>query len=59
MSEDILLKKWQEQPMLKPRINKVVVNLNIGKSGEPLEKASNVLEELTNQKPVRKELRKQ
>ena len=58
MSEDILLRKWQEQPMLKPRINKVVVNLSVGKSGEPLEKASNVLEELTNQKPVKKRAKK-
>ena len=40
--------------MLKPRIQKVVVNINVGKSGEPLEKASKVLEEITNQKPVKK-----
>lgn len=44
--------------MLKPRIEKVVVNLNVGKSGEPLEKASRVLEELTNQKPVKKQAKK-
>ena len=58
MSEDELLKRWEEQPMLKPRIEKVVVNLNIGKSGEPLEKASNVLKELTNQTPVKKKAKK-
>ena len=58
MSEDELLKRWEEQPMLKPRIEKVVVNLNIGKSGEPLEKASNVLKELTNQRPVKKKAKK-
>jgi len=40
--------------MLKPRIEKVVVNLNVGKSGEPLEKASKVLKELTNQTPTKK-----
>src|SRR4030067_3544842 len=54
LSEDAVLKKWEEQPMLKPRIEKVVVNLNVGKSGEPLEKASKVLKELTNQTPVKK-----
>jgi len=37
--------------MLKPRIEKVVVNMSVGKSGEPLEKASRVLEQLTGQKP--------
>jgi large subunit ribosomal protein L5 len=58
LSEDELLKRWEEQPMLKPRIEKVVVNLNVGKSGEPLEKASNVLKELTNQKPVKKKAKK-
>jgi large subunit ribosomal protein L5 len=40
--------------MLTPRIEKVVVNLNVGKSGEPLEKATRVLKELTNQVPVKR-----
>lgn len=40
--------------MLKPRIEKVVVNLNVGKSGEPLEKAFHVLNEITGQQPVKK-----
>jgi large subunit ribosomal protein L5 len=53
-----MLKKWEEQPMLKPRIDKVVVNLNLGKSGEPLEKASRVLKELTNQQPVKRQAKK-
>ena len=53
-----MLKQWEEQPMLKPRIEKVVVNLNVGKSGEPLEKASKVLKELTNQTPVKKKAKK-
>ncbi|MCK5563216.1 50S ribosomal protein L5 [Candidatus Bathyarchaeota archaeon] len=44
--------------MRKPRIEKVVVNLSVGKSGEPLEKAYEVLKELTNQKPVRKKAKK-
>src|SRR4030066_360809 len=53
-----MVKKWEEQPMLKPRIEKVVVNLNVGKSGEPLEKASKVWKELTNQTPVKKKAKK-
>jgi large subunit ribosomal protein L5 len=40
--------------MLKPRIEKVVVNLSVGKSGEPLEKAARVLKELTGQAPCRR-----
>jgi large subunit ribosomal protein L5 len=58
LSEAAILKRWEEQPMLKPRIEKVVVNLNVGKSGEPLEKASKVLKELTNQTPVKKKAKK-
>ena len=53
MSEDVSV-EFQEQPMLKPRIEKVVVNLNVGKSGEPLEKATRVLKELTGQVPVKR-----
>jgi len=53
LSEDVSV-KFEEQPMLKPRIEKVVVNLNVGKSGEPLEKATRVLKELTGQVPVKR-----
>ncbi|HMK94731.1 MAG TPA: 50S ribosomal protein L5 [Candidatus Limnocylindrales bacterium] len=58
MSEETLVKNWEEHPMLKPRIEKVVVNLNVGKSGEPLEKANTVLKEITGQNPVRKKAKK-
>jgi len=54
LSEESMIKKWEEQPMLKPRIEKVVVNLNVGKSGEPLEKAFKVLNEIAGQTPVKK-----
>ena len=47
MSEEAMIKKWEKQPMLRPRIEKVVVNLNVGKSGEPLEKAFKVLKEIS------------
>jgi large subunit ribosomal protein L5 len=54
LSEEAMVKKWEEQPMLKPRIEKVVVNLNVGKSGEPLDKAFRVLKEIAGQTPVKK-----
>src|SRR5665647_961202 len=53
-----MIKNWAEHPMLKPRIEKVVINLNVGKSGEPLEKASKVLKEITNQTPVKRKAKK-
>lgn len=58
MSEEALIKNWEEHPMLMPRIEKVVVNLNVGKSGEPLERANKVLKEITGQTPVRKRAKK-
>jgi len=54
LSEEAMIKKWNEQPMLQPRIEKVVVNLNVGKSGEPLDKAFRVLKEIAGQTPVKK-----
>ena len=58
MSEEAVVKNWEEHPMLRPRIEKVVVNLNVGKSGEPLEKANKVLKEITGQTPVKKKAKK-
>ena len=37
--------------MRKPRIGKVVVNITTGKSGEPLDRAMTILEQLTGQQP--------
>ncbi len=54
MSEDEIRKTWEDNPMLKPKIDKVVVNLSVGKSGEPLEKAARVLKELTGQTPCKR-----
>jgi len=51
-------KKWLENPMLKPRVEKVTVNMSVGKSGEPLEKAAKVLEQLTGQKPCKRKAKK-
>jgi large subunit ribosomal protein L5 len=58
LSEEAMIKTWEEHPMRKPRIEKVVVNLNVGKSGEPLEKANKVLEEITGHNPVKRRAKK-
>lgn len=58
MSEEEITRKWEENPMLKPRIKKVVVNMSVGKSGDPLEKASRVLKDLTGQNPCKRKARK-
>ncbi|MEB3773721.1 MAG: 50S ribosomal protein L5 [Desulfurococcales archaeon] len=47
-----ILEEWKRNPMRKPRIAKVTVNISIGYSGDRLQKAAKVLEELTGQKPV-------
>jgi len=44
--------------MLKPKIEKVVVNISVGKSGEPLEKAAKVLKDLTGQTPCKRKAKK-
>src|SRR5512137_508752 len=44
--------------MLKTRIEKVTVNIAVGKSGEPLEKASTVLKQLTEQEPCKRKAKK-
>jgi large subunit ribosomal protein L5 len=56
--EEAIVKTWEEHPMLKPQIEKVVVNLNVGKSGEPLEKANKVLKEITGQTPVKRKAKR-
>lgn len=58
MSEEAIIENWNQHPMLKPRVDKVVVNLNVGKSGEPLEKANKVLAEITGQTPVKRKAKK-
>jgi large subunit ribosomal protein L5 len=44
--------------MLKPTIDKAVVNISVGKSGEPLEKATKVLKEITGQNPCKRKAKK-
>ncbi len=50
--------RWEQNPMLKPRIVKVTVNISVGESGERLEKAARVLEQLTGQKPSYRKAKK-
>jgi large subunit ribosomal protein L5 len=54
LSEDEIQRSRKENPMLKPKIEKVVVNISVGKSGEPVEKASKVLKDLTGQNPCKR-----
>lgn len=54
MSMEETRKKWQSNPMVKPRIEKVTVNMAVGKSGEILEKATRVLKQLAGQQPCKR-----
>lgn len=58
LSEDDIQKKWEKIPMVRPKIEKVVVNINVGKSGEPLEKATKILKDLTGQNPCKRKAKK-
>jgi large subunit ribosomal protein L5 len=44
--------------MLKTKIEKVTVNISVGKSGEPLEKASTILKQITDQVPCKRKAKK-
>ncbi|HER54635.1 MAG TPA: 50S ribosomal protein L5 [Candidatus Bathyarchaeota archaeon] len=51
-------KEWAGNPMLMPIIEKVTVNMSVGKSGAPLEQAITIIKQLTNQKPSKRNARK-
>jgi len=55
---DEIIGKWNKQPMLRPRIAKVTVNISVGAATERLGKAIRVIEELTDQKPVPRRARR-
>ncbi|HEV8361179.1 MAG TPA: 50S ribosomal protein L5, partial [Candidatus Thermoplasmatota archaeon] len=42
-----------DNPMRKPRLEKVVVNIGVGEGGEKLIKAEKVLQMVTGRKPLR------
>jgi large subunit ribosomal protein L5 len=52
------IKRSSTNPMLQPRIEKIIVNMSVGKSGEPLEKAATILQQLTGQKPCKRKAKK-
>jgi large subunit ribosomal protein L5 len=58
LSEEEIRKEWNQNLMLKPRIEKVTVNISVGKSGEPLEKAVTLLKQLTGQQPCKRKAKK-
>jgi len=58
MSEEKIKEEKYANPMLKPRIEKVTVNISVGKSGAPLENAAKILEELTGQRPCKRKAKK-
>ena len=51
-------REWTGNPMLMPIIEKVTVNMSVGKSGTPLEQAVRVLKQLTDQKPSKRAAKK-
>jgi large subunit ribosomal protein L5 len=48
----------ERNPMRRMKIGKVVVNIAVGKSGEPLEKAKTVLKKLVNTNPSERQAKK-
>jgi len=47
-----ILDSWRKNPMLVPRIVKIVVNISVGGSSERLDKAVKLLNQLTGSKPI-------
>lgn len=58
MTRSTSVKTIPLNPMLRPRLGKVVVNISVGQSGEMLEKATRVLEILTGRKPCKRAAQK-
>jgi large subunit ribosomal protein L5 len=50
--------EWTGNPMRKPVIEKVTVNMSVGKSGNPLQQAVTILRTLTNQEPSKRAAKK-
>jgi len=45
-------KEWKEQPMLRPKIGALKINMSLGIAGDPLNRGMKILENITGQKPV-------
>jgi large subunit ribosomal protein L5 len=54
LSTEKILEKWKENPMLRPKIEKVTVNMGVGKSGTSLRNAMKILHEISGQKPCQR-----
>ncbi len=52
------LAQTMESPMRRIKVGKVVVNIGVGKSGEAVERARKVLEQITGQKPNTRKAKK-
>ena len=52
------LKESTGNPMLLPKIEKVTVNMSVGKSGAPLEQAVTIIKQITNQEPSKRQAKK-
>ncbi len=53
-----ILKRWETNPMLRPRIAKVTVNVSLGQGGERLAKIAQVIAEITGQEPSYRKAKK-
>jgi len=58
MSTEELVEEAKKNTMRTLRIEKVTVNIGVGKSGEPLEKAKKVLMQIADQKPCPRRARR-
>lgn len=58
MTASEVVSEKQKNPMTYPKIDKVTINVSVGRSGDPLDKAAKILEILTNQKPDLRKARK-
>jgi len=45
-------KLWAKEPMKKPKIDKVVLNIGVGSGGDQMQPAMQLIEKLTGKKPV-------
>jgi len=53
-----IMKEWESNPMTRPKIAKVTVNVSLGQGGERLAKIAQVLAEITGQEPSYRKAKK-
>ncbi|MCY3413782.1 MAG: 50S ribosomal protein L5 [Candidatus Heimdallarchaeota archaeon] len=52
MNAEEIKKSWEEQPMLRPKIEAVKLNVSLGVAGAPLDRAKQIIKDLTGQEPA-------